>query len=291
VTARRGVRGWLGLFGRGMAMGIAEVVPGVSGGTIAFITGIYFELVKTLAGIGPASVGLLVRRGPAEFWRELNLSFLSVLVLGMLLAIVSFARVIGYLLESFPTVVWGFFFGLIIVSVIQIGRGRPLRDLLLFGLLGCAGGFALNSLDPLQAHEVLWVYFVGGVIAISAWMLPAISGSFMLLVLGLYESVVQALNTLQWPVLVSLSLGCVAGMLVFSRLLAWLMANRREPVLALLTGFMAGSLIRLWPWAHGGSVLGPDGYALATGQDPMVIATCLAVVAGGASLWLLSRLE
>ena len=282
---------WRGLLGRGMAMGIAEVVPGVSGGTIAFITGIYYELVRTLAGFGPASVGVLVRRGPAAFWHERNLSFLGLLVAGMMVSILAFARVIGYLMDVVPTTVWGFFFGLIVVSVVQIGRGRRLAHLLVFGVLGCAGGIALNSLDPLQAHEALWVYFVGGIVAISAWMLPAISGSFMLLVLGLYHPVVAALNTFDLSVLLSLALGCLAGLLLFSRLLAWLMAERREPVLALLTGFMAGSLVRLWPWALDGELLGPGGYAAATGQDPLLIATAIAAVAGGVSLWLLSRLE
>ncbi|MCZ6711030.1 MAG: DUF368 domain-containing protein, partial [Gammaproteobacteria bacterium] len=240
--ARRGIDEWLGLLFRGIAMGIAEVVPGVSGGTIAFITGIYHELVNTLAGFGINSVRGLIRRGPLAFWREQNLSFLSVLLVGMLLSVLAFARVIGYWLEVVPTLVWGFFSGLIVASVVQIGRQRRVGLLLGFGALGCAAGIALTSLDPLQLHDALWVYFVGGLIAISAWMLPAISGSFMLLILGLYHPVIAALNGWQWPVLTSLALGCVVGMLVFSKLLAWLMEHRREPVLALLTGFMAGSV-------------------------------------------------
>jgi len=290
-VAPRSAGNWFALLGRGMAMGIAEVVPGVSGGTIAFITGIYYELVKTLAGLGYGSVVMLVRRGPLALWREQNLGFLSVLLIGMLISILAFSRLIGHWLDVAPTVVWGFFFGLIVASVVQIGRGRPLRHLLGFGAMGCAAGVVLMSLDPLQAHGAAWVYFVGGMIAISAWMLPAISGSFMLLVLGLYHPVIAALNTWQWPVLISLALGCVAGMLLFSKVLAWLMSHRREPVLALLTGFMAGSLLRLWPWASEGGLLWPGGYAAATGQDPLLIGTGAAIVAGAAALWLLSRLE
>lgn len=282
---------WLGLLGRGIAMGIAEVVPGVSGGTIAFITGIYYELVKTLAGFGFGSVRLLLSRGPLAFWREQNLGFLSALLAGMVLSILAFARLIGYWLDTVPTLVWAFFFGLIVVSVVQIGRGRRIPHLLTFGVLGCAGGIVLTSLEPLQAESALWVYFAGGMIAISAWMLPAISGSFMLLVLGLYQPVIGALNSWHWPVLISLAFGCVVGMLSFAKLLAWLMTHRREPLLALLTGFMAGSLVRLWPWAHEGSLLGPGGYAAASGQDPLVLGTCVAVAAGGAALWVLSRLE
>jgi putative membrane protein len=180
---------------------------------------------------------------------------------------------------------------LIVASVVQIGRGRRLGLLLPYGAVGCVVGAVLTSLDPLQIPDALWVYFVGGMIAISAWILPAISGSFMLLILGLYQPVIAALNDWQWPVLTSLALGCVAGLMLFSKLLAWLMAHRREPVLALLTGFMAGSLLRLWPWTHEGALLAPDAYGAATGQDPLVIATCAALLAGGAALWLLSRLE
>jgi putative membrane protein len=282
---------FLGIFGRGLAMGIAEVVPGVSGGTIAFVTGIYYELVNTLAGFGPQSLRVLFHRGPLQFWHHHNLNFLSLLMLGMLVAMLGFARIVGHLLEVVPTVVWGFFFGLIVASVAQIGRGRPWAYLLTLGALGCVAGIALANLDPLQAHGELWVYFVGGVIAISAWMLPAISGSFMLLTLGLYHSVIAALNNWQWSVLLSLAFGCLVGMLLFSRLLAWLMTHHRDPLLALLTGFMAGSLIRLWPWNVEGTLLTPTEYSVALGQDPMVLGTCLAALAGGGVLWLLSRLE
>jgi len=289
--AARDIGSWLGVFGRGLAMGIAEVVPGVSGGTIAFVTGIYDELVRTLAGFGIGSVRVLVNRGPLAFWHEQNLGFLSVLLIGMLLSVLAFARVIGFWIDTTPTLVWGFFFGLIVASVVQIARGRALLQLALFGTLGCAAGVALANVDPLHMPGTLWVYFVGGMIAISAWMLPAISGSFMLLVLGLYQPVLVALNGGRWPVLISLALGCVAGLLLFSKLLAWLMTHRREPLLAVLTGFMAGSLVRLWPWVHDGALLGPGGYATATGQQPLVVGTCLAVAAGAAALWLLSRLE
>ena len=286
-----GSRRWPGLLVRGMAMGVAEVVPGVSGGTIAFVTGIYDELVNTLAGFGANSVRLLFERGPVEFWRKQNLGFLSVLLIGMLVTMLTVARVIGYLLDVVPSMVWGFFFGLIVGSVLQSGRARTLKHMLLFGVIGCAAGIALNNLDPLQMHEALWVYFLGGVIAISAWMLPAISGSFMLLVLGLYHPVVDALNTWQLPVLISLALGCATGTLLFARLLAWLMGHHREPVLAFLTGFMAGSLVRLWPWSHGGVPMDPGGYAAVTGQDPLILATWITVILGGVALWLLARLE
>ena len=132
-------------------MGVAEVVPGVSGGTIAFITGIYHELVTTLAGFRPASVRVLVTAGPVAFWQQHNLAFLVVLVAGMATSVLLFARLIGFWLDVVPTLVWGFFFGLIAASVFQIGRGRPARTLAAFGAIGLGAGASLLLLDPLPA--------------------------------------------------------------------------------------------------------------------------------------------
>lgn len=282
--------GWLGLAGRGMAMGVAEVVPGVSGGTIAFVTGIYDELVRTLAGFSHRSLDVLLKEGPVAFWRVHNLRFLALLGAGMVVSIVLFARIMSYWLATVPTLVWGFFFGLILLSVWQIGRAQPRRALLLFGPLGIAAGLGLGQLDPLPTDQSMWVFFVGGVIAISAWMLPAVSGSFMLLVLGLYQAVIDAVTGWQWDVLASVAAGCGVGLLVFAKLLAWLLRGYRGAVLALLTGFMAGSLPRLWPWRDGAELLTPVAYQ-SLGHDPLVLATLVFTCAGGIALWLLTRLE
>ena len=281
---------WIGLLGRGMAMGVAEVVPGVSGGTIAFVTGIYDELVRTLAGFSAQSLNTLFRQGPVAFWRERNLGFLLALLLGMMVSIVLFARLLSHWLASVPTLVWGFFFGLIVLSVWQIGRAQPVRALLVFAPIGVVAGLLLGQLDPLPTDQSLWVFFVGGVVAISAWMLPAVSGSFMLLVLGLYQAVIDAVTGWQWDILVSVAAGCGIGLLAFAKLLAWLLRGYRGAVLALLTGFMAGSLPRLWPWRESGELLSPAAYQ-AAGQDPMVAATLVLACVGGVALWLLTRLE
>ncbi len=230
-------------------MGIAEVVPGVSGGTIAFVTGIYLELVGTLANFRASSLRILFAAGPRQFWRVHNLSFLALLGVGMAFSVVLFARLIGGLLEAVPPLVWGFFCGLIAATVVHIGRRRSVRLLVTYGVVGVAAGLLLIlAFDPLGRQDSLWVFFVGGVIAVCAWLLPAVSGSFLLLILGLYAPVLEAINELYLPVLMALAAGCVVGLLSFSKGLYWLMQRHGEPVLALLTVFIAGSLPNLWPW-------------------------------------------
>lgn len=288
---RRGLAAWLAVGVRGMAMGIAELVPGVSGGTIAFVTGIYEELIGSLARLGPGALGVLWREGWRRFWAEYNLGFLVMLAAGMLASVLLFARLLGYLLDHAPSVVWAFFFGLIAASVVYIGRRRSLRALALYGVLGLALAVALLQLGVRDGPTPLWMFFVGGMVAVSAWMLPAVSGSFMLLVLGLYEPVLRAFNAGEWAIPATLAVGCAAGLLAFSSLLNWLMMRMRETVLGLLTGFMAGSLPRLWPWQADGTLLSPAGYEAMTGQAALLAPAVLAVLLGAVALWLLSRLE
>ena len=290
-TSRRGIRAWLAVALRGMAMGIAELVPGVSGGTIAFVTGIYEELIGTLAGLQPSGLVMLRREGLRRFWIAHNLGFLLALGLGMVAAVVTFARLLEYLLDQVPTVVWAFFFGLIAASVVHIGRYRRLGQLAGLGLLGAVLAFAVLQLGFRDGPAPLWMFFVGGMVAVSAWLLPAVSGSFLLLVLGLYEPVLRAFNAGQWVIPLALGLGCVVGLLAFSRFLHWLMIRHREPMLATLTGFMAMSLMKLWPWQHGDVLLSPAGYQAITGLPPLVVPALGAVLLGILTLWLLSRLE
>ncbi|MEZ5558394.1 MAG: DUF368 domain-containing protein [Pseudomonadales bacterium] len=291
TVPRRGLLAWLALVLRGMAMGIAELVPGISGGTIAFVTGIYFELVQTLARIGPRSLVQLLREGPRAFWSGHNLNFLLVLMAGMLASVLLFARLLGYLLDTAPPLVWGFFFTLIVASVVQIGSSLSARRLTLFGPFGAAAGLALLLLEPGGSEPALASFFFGGMLAVSAWLLPAISGSFLLLVLGLYQPVLAAINDGRLLVLAVLACGCVVGIMAFSRLLSWLMERLREQVLCVLVGFMAGSLVQLWPWRLDGALLSPAAYEAAAGQPALVAGTVLCGVAGVAALWLLSRLK
>jgi len=287
----RDAKAWLGVFARGMAMGIAEVIPGVSGGTIAFISGIYDELLSSIARFGPTSFAELAREGIPAVWRSHNLNFLLVLVAGMAIALVSVARVVKELLEQVPPVVWGFFFGLIVASVWVIGRRIRWPTLAVWGGVGLALGVFLTLQAPLSVSVAPWMYFPGGMLAVTAWILPGISGSLLLLMLGLYPGLLAAVADFDLVVLGWLAGGALTGLLLFTRALEWLLTHYRQTFLALLTGIMAGSLVRLWPWkatvAGEEDLLLPSSYA-ALALEPYVIGTFLAF---GAGLFVVLTLE
>jgi len=289
LAPQRGPRDWLGLGLRGMLMGVAEVVPGVSGGTIAFVTGIYSELLHTLAHIDLAAPRHLRRLGLRAFWRDYNLGFLAVLGAGMALAIAGGARLLRHALELTPAPLWGFFFGVIAAAVLTMGRQLPLRWLLPAGAVGLALGVWVGALEPLHAEPAPWMFFVGGALAVSAWLLPAVSGSFLLLVLGLYEPVLAALTEGRLGILALLGTGCAVGLLLFARLLSWLLDHYHQPLLGALTGFMAGALTVIWPWQSGGQLQLPASYA-AGGGDPLLLATLITATAGAVVVLALDRL-
>ena len=289
----------LGLVARGALMGIAEVIPGVSGGTIAFISGIYDELLSSIARFGPASIATLFGDGIGEFWRRHNLTFLAALATGMLLSLVTVARLVKGALETTPPLVWAFFFGLIIASVIYLARGlRPLQGaeegsstlaVVVAGAAGLALGLLLSSLAPASVDVQLWMLVAGGMLAVTAWILPGISGSLMLLLMGLYPAVLAAVADFDFAVLGSLAAGCVLGLLLFSRLLSWLLRAYRPVVLALLTGVMAGSLLKLWPWqTEQGQLLAPEQYATAVGE-PYLWGALGMVLLGALAVAILAR--
>lgn len=289
-AAARGFKGWLGIFLRGLAMGVAEVVPGVSGGTIAFVSGIYDELVQTLASFRPRSAILLISNG-RQFWQRHNLSFLLILALGMVAGVGLFAGLMKVWLATARPVVWAFFFGVICASTLVLGRSCERRRLLGYGGFGLLFGLLLVTLEPADAAGAPWQFFLAGALAVCAWLLPAISGSYLLLVLGLYEAVLLALTELDFVVLGSLALGCAVGLMSFANLLAWLMTRHREPLLCLLTGFMAGSLVRLWPWSLEGELHLPGTFLRLSGEDPALLAVSIAFSGGIFVIWFVNRLE
>jgi len=288
------------VFLRGVLMGLAELVPGVSGGTIAFISGIYYQLVSALSSFGPQSLKLVMQ--PRHFWRHHHLGFLLTLLVGMVAGILVFARLIGFMMEAAEPVLWAFFFGVIAVSVLQIGAARAPRYLAAYGALGVLAGLLFLSLPSVDMSESMFVLFVAGMVAVSAWILPGISGSFVLLLLGLYDDVILAVNQLDWTFLLVLAGGCGSGLMLFTRALGWLLMRFEDALLAFLTGFMATALIRLWPWQIVASQSAPDAYGVfqtlqlpqqyaAAGGEAYLGLSLMAALLGGAGIWLLSKLS
>ena len=285
-----GLSAWLGLFVRGLAMGVVEVIPGVSGGTIAFVTGIYRELVASLASFSPKTL-VWCATDPKRFWRHHNLSFLVCLGVGMAISLLLFARLVRHWLEVAPVLVWAFFFGLILYSAFEIGRARRLSGLISFGLAGLLCGLLVAAIDPFAGEPGLSAFFFGGALAVGAWLLPAVSGSFVLLLLGLYVGVLDAVATFDWPVLAALGCGSLAGLAIFPRLFDALLRRRFEPAMSFLTGLMIGSLAQLWPWRQEGALLSPANWSLATGAPAEAPLAVLMMLAGAGCLWLLTLLR
>lgn len=235
---------------RGMAMGAADIVPGVSGGTIAFITGIYFRLLNAINQVPVAFWRHLCRGRPVAFWQACDGTFLLTLLAGILLSIVSLASVITYALETHPVPLWSFFFGLILASVWHVAREIRDRRLWLLLAVGLGVVFAwwVTSLSSVETTPTPWTLFGAGAIAICAMILPGISGSFILVVLGMYAPVLEAVRELALMKLAIFGAGCLAGLLSIARLLTWAVRRYHDPVLAFLTGVMIGALNKVWPW-------------------------------------------
>lgn len=231
-------------------MGAADVVPGVSGGTIAFITGIYEELLETISNVNLGALKKLKSEGLKGFWRHINGNFLIALFLGIATSIVSLAKLITYLLEHYPILLWAFFFGLIVSSIYLVGKTIKKWDLSkVIGIaVGAAIAFYITILPPMENPNALWFVFLSGAIAICAMILPGISGSFILLLLGSYELILSSIKDLKIATIGVFALGCITGLLSFSKLLNWMFKKYHDLTVAILTGFLIGSLNKIWPW-------------------------------------------
>ncbi len=237
-------------FLKGMAMGAADVVPGVSGGTIAFITGIYDTLLESIRRINPSVTKQWKKGGIKAVWQHINGSFLLVLLCGILTAIVTLAKGVTYVLDTHPVIIWSFFFGLIIASAIHIIKQVEHWKLgeLALGLLGALFAYIITIATPINFEFNYLTVFIAGSIAICAMILPGISGSFILLLLGMYTPVLGAIKQLDFGILALFALGCIAGLLSFSHVLSWLLRDFRSYTLAFLTGLIIGALGKVWPW-------------------------------------------
>ncbi|MCB0478099.1 MAG: DUF368 domain-containing protein [Crocinitomicaceae bacterium] len=235
---------------KGMGMGAADVVPGVSGGTIAFISGIYEELIASIKSISLNTFKILKKDGLKAAWKSINGNFLVAVFAGIFLSIFTLTKLIKYLLENQPVAVWSFFFGLIIASVYFVGKQIQKWDAkTITGLvIGTAVAFWITTIGSEAQVGSKAFFFVSGMIAICAMILPGISGSFILLLLGSYYAVLNAVHDKDFVILGIFALGCLVGLLAFSRLLDFLFKRFKEVTLAVLTGFLIGSLNKIWPW-------------------------------------------
>ena len=239
-------------------MGAADVIPGVSGGTIAFITGIYDQLIGSINSINAEAVKLFFTGKFKEFWKHINGTFLLSLFCGILFSVVALAGLMQYLLESHPIQTWAFFFGLIVASSLFILRGIEGWNLkaVIFLILGIGLGVTVCTLSPTTTPDALWFIFLSGAIAICAMILPGISGSFILLILGKYKFIMEAITGLttgqavgeNLVILGVFAVGAVCGIIAFSRILNWLLSRYHKQTLLVLAGFIIGSLVKVWPW-------------------------------------------
>ncbi len=300
-------------------MGAADVVPGVSGGTIAFISGIYEELLASIKAIGPDTISVLGRQGVLAAWRQFNGDFLATLVVGILTSVVLLVRPITWALENQPVLIWAFFFGLIVASVYLCGKlVKKWGAVPALGLLaGTAVAVIISLMQAAPAADNLVFFFFAGSIAICAMILPGISGSFILLLLGAYAPVMAAIKGIDIPIILVFGLGCLAGLMAFSRVLSWLFLRHHDVAVATLTGFLLGSLAIVWPWkevlsvrtVHEGK---PDEHVvpflqanvwpgdfsaidqydtiLGLNKDPQIVAAIVLMLAGAALLVFLERL-
>ena len=278
-------------------MGAADVIPGVSGGTIAFITGIYDELLRSIKAVDLDAFKLLTRFKFAEAWRKVNGNFLATLFAGIFTSLLSLAKLMTYLLKHHPILIWSFFFGLILISaplVLREVKKWNVATVLSF-VVGIATAYSITVLAPTQSPNALWFIFFSGALAICAMILPGISGAFILLLIGKYQYMITALLEFNLPVVIVFIAGCGLGIISFSRLLSWILENYHGATVALLAGFMLGSLNKVWPWrevvefvtnskgeqvpAFDKSIL-PWNYLATTGKDPQVFQAILMAALG-----------
>ena len=246
----RKIKDYIAISLKGIAMGAADVVPGVSGGTIAFISGIYEELIDSIKSINLKSAQILFKEGVGAFWKAINGWFLLALVTGIGISVISLAKILKYLLETHPIAIWSFFFGLIVASAIFIGKTVTKWNIgsIISLIVGTIIAYLITIITPAEANESYWFIFLSGSIAICAMILPGISGSFILVLLGMYKFVIEAVSEFNLVIIAIFGSGTVVGILAFSNVLSWLLKKYHNQTIALLAGFMIGSLNKVWPW-------------------------------------------
>ena len=269
-------------------MGGADVIPGVSGGTIAFITGIYEELLGTISSINLSVFRLVFEGKFKDFWRTINGDFLVSVLLGIAVSVFTLMRFVKYAMAEHPIALWSFFFGLIVISAFSVAKEInkwSITDVISL-IAGIVIAFFIASSTPTNTTDAYWFLFLTGMVAICAMILPGISGAFILLIFGKYAYITAAVSNLNISVLLIFMAGCVVGLLAFSRVVSLLLKKFHNPTIAVLSGFMIGSLYKIWPWriplefrmnSHGEQVpiveqnVWPDAFQASTGSDPQML--------------------
>ncbi len=243
----------IGLFFKGIGMGAANVIPGVSGGTIALITGIFEKLINSIKSFNLTAIRLLFTGKFKDFASHVNLGFLAAVLSGVVVSIISLAKLFGFLFTNFPIYIWAYFFGLILASVYFVGKTihKWSAYTIIMFVLGTAVAIGLTILKPASENSSFLYLIVCGVIAACSMILPGLSGSFVLILLGNYELVmINAVNERDFLILLPVVIGAGIGLLAFSNFLSWIFKKFKDQTIALLTGFILGSLSILWPWKH-----------------------------------------
>jgi putative membrane protein len=295
------------LYLKGIAMGAADVIPGVSGGTVAFISGIYDELLNSIKSIDAEAVKLLLRFRLGDFWKKINGNFLVTLFAGIITSLLSLAKLMTHLLQTQPILIWSFFFGLILVSAPLVLREIKhwTAGAVVSFIVGVIVAYYITVVTPTESPNNLFFIFFSGALAICAMILPGISGAFILLLIGKYQYMITALIEFNIPIVLVFMAGCLIGIISFSRLLSWVLNKYHSIAVAVLAGFMIGSLNKVWPWREikeyatnskgeqisvfDQSIL-PGHYFEVTGKDPLLLQAILMMALGVFIVILIERI-
>jgi putative membrane protein len=293
---------------KGFAMGAANVIPGVSGGTIALITGVFEKLIHSLRSVDHIAMAFLLKGKFRSFSSHINFPFLLAVFGGGVLSVFTLARILAYLFNNFPVQIWAYFFGLIMASVYFVGKTVnkwtfPVSAIFLAGALLAVW---ISFMSPATGNDNFFYLVLSGMVAVCSMILPGLSGSFILILMGNYELVaIEAINQMRLDILIPVFIGIVVGLLAFSHFLSLIFRKFRDLTLALLTGFIAGSLVILWPWKHpvhkidefGIIITKPDGTPVIQNYDrylpesltPEVAAAVMLMAAGCLTIWLIEK--
>jgi putative membrane protein len=293
-------------FLKGFAMGVANVIPGVSGGTIALLTGIFERLINALKSFDVEAVRLLLKFKFREFAQHVDFGFLLSVFLGVGVSIISVAKLLEFLFQSYPVYVWSFFFGLILVSVWFVGKSIGKIDVpaAVSFVIGAAVAFGLSVMNPATENTAFWYLIICGAVAVCSMILPGLSGSFVLILMGNYQLImIYAVSHFDMKIIVPVAVGVVVGLLAFSHFLSWLLSRYARQTMAVLTGFIFGSLGTIWPWKNPVYLM-QDGVEVLKNGKPIIQSyqmyfpqefsaevafAILLMIAGMAALWALER--